>query len=219
MPSDLGAVVPFSVLPSAALAQLARHAEILRVEKGQTLFRDGQPAASVWCIQRGWVHLVKRVHRHSRPVTVFTMTRDELFCGISAFDRSAYTADAVTATPCTVIRIDAPAFGSALASSAEFACAILRICCDRIRHMARGYCLAYESVERRVAHVLLRLREEFGATLPVTHREIAQTAGTTVETCIRVVGAWKKKGWLRGRRAQLSILKPEQLTAMVRNGV
>jgi CRP-like cAMP-binding protein len=76
--------------------------------------------------------------------------------------------------------------------------------------MGQAYAMAYEPVKERIASVLVRLYEKFGRELPFTHREIAQMAGTTTESCIRTLSQMKKNGWIRGRRSlvELKNLKP-----------
>ena len=76
-----------------------------RFRKGEILFEEGQPAESVSLIKRGWVHLAKRTLQGT-PVTIFTVTPEEVLCGFSAVvGQRVYYASAVAATDTTAIRI------------------------------------------------------------------------------------------------------------------
>jgi CRP/FNR family transcriptional regulator len=69
----------------------------------------------------------------------------------------------------------------------------------------------YDAVDRRLAQALLTLSKKFGATVPLTKHELAELAGTTVETTIRILSRWKRAGLLGSTRGSTTIVKPEPL--------
>jgi CRP/FNR family transcriptional regulator len=79
--------------------------------------------------------------------------------------------------------------------------------------------LAVERVERRIARILLKLAAATGSSseegivieLPLTRQDIAEMAGTTVETAIRTMSKFRKKGLVQTKRGQVIILEPHQL--------
>ena len=201
-------------LSGCSLFQMLSEAELKRVEEaaterffspGEVIFREGEKARHVWIVKKGWVRLVKQ-NGLKRQRTVFVLTPEEIFCGISAFDHSAYSATGVAATDSVLIQIPMEIFDELLDGSTVFAREILAICCKRIRHMAESFCLSQAPVETRILHVLRHLQKEFGPTLPFTHREIAEMAGTTIETSIRTLGRLKKKNWIRSSRGEIVLL-------------
>lgn len=62
-----------------------------------------------------------------------------------------------------------------------------------------------EPVSTRIVRSILRLRQQFGATLPVTHRELAQMSWATTESAIRIVRRLKQQGYVIGARGRLTI--------------
>lgn len=206
----------FQVLPAAQLRQLGEHCELRRFRKGEALFKEGQLAESVWLIQRGWVYLVKRTPL-GVPVTIFTVTPEEVLCGFSAvIDHGAYYASAVAATDTTAVRVPREEFARLLKDQPGFAERVLAIYHTRMRHLAEAISLASSPVERRLAYTLLRLKSSFGKTIPVTHQELAHMAGTRWETSIRTIASFKRKHWLSTSRGKMTILHPEQLKALLR---
>jgi CRP-like cAMP-binding protein len=79
--------------------------------------------------------------------------------------------------------------------------------------------MAVERVERRIARILLKLAATTGSSseegitieLPLTRQDIAEMSGTTVETAIRTMSKFRKKGLVRTKRGQVIILEPHQL--------
>lgn len=215
MDGYLAQVSLFQALPTTQLRHLAEHCELRRFRKGEALFKEGLPAESVWLIQRGWVYLVKRTPL-GVPVTIFTVTPEEVLCGFSAvIDHGAYYASAVAATDTTAIRVPREAFARLLKDQPGFAEQVLAIYHTRMRHLAEAISLASSPVERRLAYTLLRLKSSFGKTIPVTHQELAHMAGTRWETSIRTIASFKRKRWLSTSRGKMTILRPDQLKVLL----
>lgn len=61
-------------------------------------------------------------------------------------------------------------------------------------------------MDHRLAYILLELSSEFGFTIPVTREELAQMAGTTTETAIRITNRFKKAGMILPLRKRIIII-------------
>lgn len=91
----------------------------------------------------------------------------------------------------------------------------LRLAYDMMARMAAG------KVEQRLAAVILTLAEGYGdlqgegfrLTVPLTRQDLAELAGTTVETTIRVLSRWQKEGVLETDGRFLVVPKTETLSA------
>jgi CRP/FNR family transcriptional regulator len=71
--------------------------------------------------------------------------------------------------------------------------------------------LAGERVEQRLARILLMLASRMGNTLPFTRQELADMAGMTTETAIRLTSRLRERGIIRSFRGQLIILDEVKL--------
>ncbi|MFC2003888.1 Crp/Fnr family transcriptional regulator, partial [Chloroflexota bacterium] len=71
--------------------------------------------------------------------------------------------------------------------------------------------LAGERVEQRLAQTLLMLSSRLGLTLPFTRQEIADMAGTTTETAIRILSRLKERKIIRSVRGKIIILDEAKL--------
>ena len=179
-----------------------------RFTRGQTIFRQGQSADAIWIVQEGWIHLLRAADgvNRARAVVIFTITPAEVFCGLSAVTPGgAYHVSAVAGTSCRTLRVPAPLFRDALAHEPAFAPHVVRLCVKRLQHIAQQYGAMAEPVPHRITRAILRLADQFGPSIPVTHRELAQMAWTTTESAIRVVRHFKETGYLTGERGRLSL--------------
>ena len=66
-------------------------------------------------------------------------------------------------------------------------------------------------VEQRLLKVLLTLYRKFGSTLDFTSIELAEMAGTTTESTLRVMAHLRQSGIILTRRGQIQILKVDHL--------
>ena len=208
----------FRSLPVAVLQQVGEVSEVRRFRKGEMLFEENRPARTVWLIQRGWVHVVKRTPQGTLA-TLFTVTPEEVLCGFSAVvGCAAYYASAITATETAAVSVPQETFARLIKRQPGFAEDFLRLYHTRMQHLAQTVSLAQAPVEQRLAHILLRLRAAFGRTLPVTHHELSRMAGTRWETSIRTLSSMKQRGWIASSRGQVTILVPQQLRMLLSNG-
>ena len=207
----------FQRLSAEALRGLLAKAQVERYAKGALLFRQGQRAEAFWIVLEGWVHLTRGalVGGASRAVVLFTITPDEALCGISALESGACNLSAVAGTECRVVRLPAEAFNEALRHEPGFAYEALRLCVRRLQHMAQQYGSMAEPVSHRIVRAILRLHQQFGSTLPVTHRELAQMSWTTTESAIRAVRQLKRRGVIAGSRGRLTIRRRKVLAELV----
>lgn len=188
--------------------------------KGATIFCQGQRADAMWLVLDGWVHLVRAADapprtRSQAGAVLFTITPDEALCGISAIGSDLYEMSAVAGTRCRVARLPGHLFAQAIRRDAGLATEVVRLCARRIQHIARQYGAMAEPVRYRLIRAILRLQEQFGEEIPVTHRELALMAWTTTESAIRTVRALKISGYVAGARGRLSVRRSGDLEALL----
>jgi len=203
----------FKRLSPTERQRLAAVSREKRYAKGETVFRAGEPAEVVCIVKEGRVHLMKFLEG-GQASTTCVMAPGETFCCLPALDRKPYPVDAIAAADSVVVRIPTSAFHELLQRNPAFLQDSLCLFCDRLRQVEDKSCMAYESVEQRLAQALLTLSKKFGPTIPLTKHELAELASTTVETTIRVLSQLKKQGIIKSSRGSTTIAKPDQLSKL-----
>ena len=208
----------FQHLSARRLKALAQGASLEHYQKGMPVFHQGQRATAMWIVLEGWVHLM-RLPEHAQPgaegALIFTITPDEAICGLSAVESDVYQVSGIAGSECDALRVPAGLFTEALRHEPVFAYEALRLCIRRLQHIAQQYGAMAEPVAQRVIRAILRLEHQFGETLPVTHRELAQMAWTTTESAIRTVSRLKRNGAVSGERGLLHIERLRDLEALL----
>lgn len=202
----LSSLDPFRVLPANELDRLARLSTEKSYTKGETIYTEGDIADSVWVLWEGRIQIFK-YSTGGRPHAIESLGPKELFgtlCRMGGNNRT-YPCTAITATPCKVLRILDRTFLEVYNRFPALVMGVCSLCSQRLNAMQGINCSAQEPVDRRIAGLLLQLHKTHGPTLPFTKREIAELAGTTVETTIRTISSFAKKGWVVSGRGKMTL--------------
>ena len=208
----LASIQPFKALPTDDLRRVAGAARAQSFSKGETIYTEGDPADSVWILKEGRIQIFK-YSSGGRPHAIENLGPQELFgtlCRMGSNGR-IYPCTAVTSTPSTVIRILDRTFLDFYNRFPGVVMGVCSLCSQRLNAMQGVSCAAQEPVERRIAVILLQLQKSHGDTLPFTKREVAELAGTTVETTIRTISAFSKKGWVVSARGKIRLKAPDEI--------
>ena len=181
--------------------------------KGEVIFHEGRPSDSVWLTIEGRVHLLHH-QAEGRVQATCVMTPGETFCCLPALDQGVYPATAVAATKARVLQVPHHLFQEIIKSSPGLLQKTLCVFTGRLRQVEAKGCMIHDPVERRIAQALLALRKKFGDSIPLTRQEIAELAGTTVETAIRTISRFQQEGWVRSSRGKVQLLQPDSLARL-----
>jgi CRP-like cAMP-binding protein len=215
--SFLSQTNPFKVLPSAELDQLASRARSAAFAKGETIYTEGDPADTVWVLMAGRIQIFK-YSSQGRPLAIESIAPGELFgtlCRMGGEGRQYYPCTAIASVDSEVIRIADQEFLNVYGRFPALVMGVCSLCSQRLQAVQGLSCSSQEPVEKRLAMLLIKLQKKHGAILPFTKRELAEQAGTTVETTIRVMSRFHKKGWLTSSRGKLELKKLEPIQKLV----
>jgi len=201
----------FSSLNEDALTELAGLTIERSLTPGEFVFWDGDTPHWFYMVAEGKVKVLK----HSSLGKEFTIAffgPGEMFGEVAVFENKPYPASAQAVAETKVLQIKREDFLSFLAHRPEIALRIINVLGGRLRDaQSRLRDLAGERVEQRLARTLLMLSSKLGSTLPFTREEIADMAGTTTETAIRLMSRLKDRGIIRSVRGKVIILNKEKL--------
>jgi len=152
------------------------------------IFWEGDTPKWFYIIAEGKVKILKHSSLGKEFIIAF-FGPGEIFGEVAVFENKPYPASAQSVTETTVIGIKKDDFLSFLANHPQVALKIISV----------------------LASLLLMLSARLGTTLPFTRQEIADMAGTTTETTIRVMSILKDRGIIRSARGKVIILDEQKL--------
>jgi CRP/FNR family transcriptional regulator len=199
----------FRALAPDALARLRPALRERAFHRQRILFREGDPAASLWAVRRGAVRIY-HLSPEGRPTTLATHGPGEVFGALSALDVDRYPVSAEAVEAGFAWCLPREVLLRLLAEDARIGIELLRIVATRLRSAHRQlHSFAHERAPARLARALLdSLRGDAACS---TRRELAEAAGTSVETAIRVLRRFERDGVLRGEVGRIQVIDPEAL--------
>ncbi len=203
----------FRDLTAPQLAALTPWFREDRFEVDETIFHEGDPAARFWVVKRGQVKIVK-YGTGGKEIVIEVIPPGEIFGGAAMLmTHQPATAQALS----RVVTLSTPVeqYRRILQEYPLVAIQVIEALGERLLGVIRMRTLASERVERRIAHILLKMAEKCGAqteegcllNISLTRQDIADLADTTLETAIRTMSRFSQQGLLRTLRGGYVVLK------------
>ncbi|HEY83136.1 MAG TPA: Crp/Fnr family transcriptional regulator [Dehalococcoidia bacterium] len=201
----------FSSLSADELDELAKLASERSFRAEEFIFWEGDAPDYFYVVIEGRIKVLKHSSSGKEFIIAF-FGPGEMFGEVAVFEGKPYPASAQAATDAKILGIRRQDFISFLATHPQVALSIINILGGRLRDaQSRLKDLAGERVEQRLARTLLMLKAKLGPTIPLTRQEIADMAGTTTETAIRLTSQLRERGIIRSVRGKITILDETKL--------
>jgi len=190
-----------------------------RFGKDDYIFFEGNPSSWLGVVLEGRGKMIKH-SQAGKDVVLDLIAPGEMLGEVAAFNGEPYPATAQAMEPTVVASIHQDDY---LRLLKQYPALTLRVIEEQGRRLREAQdmikSMAVERVERRIARILLKLAATTGSPnengiiieLPLTRQDIAEMAGTTVETAIRTMSRFRKKGLVRTKRGRVTILEPHKL--------
>lgn len=193
----------FRGLPPEDQLRIAALATLRDYDRGDFLWRAGDPAEFLTVIVRGRAKIVR--HVDTGDVILELFGEGEPVGAIAVYNYIPYPASAVCIEPMTLLMLPRRDYFELLDRHPDFARGIIReltklvISLTRKLEEMRG-----QRVEVRIAQLFLTLAERMGretdagieVPIQLSRQEIADLVGTTVESAIRVLSRWGREDLL-----------------------
>jgi CRP-like cAMP-binding protein len=222
--------IPFEAIPILAALHagdreaLAPLCEMRGYEKGETIFREGDPGERIHFVFLGRVKIVKA--GPGRDLILEILGPGEPVGAVAAFEGRPFPASAIALEACGVVSIPERRFFELLEKRPEMTRRILAGLTMRLMNLNRHMADMLGSVEYRAARLFLTLAAKMGQKrdgaifIPValSRQDIADLLGTTIETAIRVMSRWQKEGVVETEKNGFRVARPEALRAIGSEG-
>lgn len=212
----------FEGLPEPARQELISLMRPMEIESGSTIFREGMPAFGLYILCRGKVKLAKRTRAgHSQILKL--LGPGEILGEKTMFDQETYTCYAKALEPSLLRFIPREEFLHFLRRYPDVALRLIeRLCREAKVFGDRLVEISSRSAKERVARALVELAQAFGEEtadgwdigFELPRGELAEMAGVSTETAIRVLSEFKERGSvaLPGRR--VVIVKRDEIRSL-----
>lgn len=220
-------VVPFESIPLlASLRPEDRTAveplcRMRGYEKGEVIFREGDPADRIYFIYAGRIKVVKSVG--ARDIILEILGPGEPLGAPAAFERRSFPATAMAIEPAGVLSIPEKEFFQLIEQRPQMTRRMLAGLTTRLIMLNKRLADMTGSAESRAARLFLTLAERMGKkdergavlALALSRQELADLLGTTLETAIRLMSRWQKENIVLTEKDGFAIPDLDALRAFV----
>jgi len=206
-----------SKLRAVSKQKLVAGARFEEMKRGTVIYHEEAPAVRFLLVLRGEVKLVTYSTRGA-TLLIDIVLPNQLFGTIFHDRNPVYPCTAVAMQPSDLLSFrrkdliddlekNPPLQSMLLADTSQKLCQAIQM---------RGFW--QEDALVRIARTLLYLCEKFGRVIPETRATVAELAGTSVETAIRITNGLTRRGLLATRRGQIEILSLAGLRSYAEGG-
>jgi CRP-like cAMP-binding protein len=209
----------FSGLDSSAADSLRTSMNLVKLRKGQSLFKEGDDGDHLYVVSSGKVKLgTKSVD--GRENLLMILGPGDMFGELSLFDSGPRTATATAVTDSKLLALGQDKVIPWVREHPEVSLQLLARLASRLRRTNEVVGdLVFSDVPGRVAKALIDLGVKFGdkrseglfVNHDLTQEELAQLVGASRETVNKALADFAQRGWLRLEARSVMILDYERL--------
>jgi CRP-like cAMP-binding protein len=205
----------FADLPAADIQTIAEGCTLRSLEKGETLFREGEKAAGFYVVQTGRISIY-RVTPDGREQIICIFQPPESFAEVTLATVESYPANAAALEASQVILVSKTHFRELVCRKPELALHMLASMSLHLKHLVQSlHDIKGRQIEGRLAEWLLQQTPADAASfeLPVSKKTLAGQLGVTSETLSRTLARFRKEALIRVDGPKIDIVDQEGLRA------
>lgn len=214
--SFLSHIFLFEALTQKELDELALFCTQVKLQKGGTLFNEGQFVDSFYILAFGKIKIFRLSPMGDENI-IHVQTDGDLIAEAAIFDDERYPANAQANEESLLVKISADHFKTYLKNNPNLCFKIMSAYAKRLRFFTKKIQeLTLNDIKGRLASFLLSQSYKNTVTLEMTKKDLASSLGTIPETLSRTLQYLKKNGLIEENKDQITIINPQGLKDLVR---
>ena len=209
----LSSLALFSGISQAGVEKLASASRLRKVSKGQVIFFQGDSGEAVYLVRSGSI-AIQLVHPDGREMIINEINAGELFGELAVLAQRPRSTNAMALKLSELMVIPGAIFLDVLQSDGIFARRMLDLLAYRLSASTlRESSMIFLDAQARLALILLKLDQQQPEEdlVTISQGELAQRTGLTRQTVAKILGRWRRAGWLITGRGRIMLLNREML--------
>lgn len=208
------------VAPSV-LDEAACHCRVAHVKRGSVLYRKGDHADFMYILKQGDI-MEQFYYRESVDIIVKVKRVGDYFGETAVMTDMEYQNTAFAMEDSCLVIMPKSVFLQLAWTNPSVCRVIITELAERLTNSARNMVnLMYLDAPGRLASTILNMTtgstQEQAAEIRVTQCALAASAGLARQTAAKILGDWRKKGWISTDRGRLNVLAMDQLLDIIMN--
>jgi len=194
-----------------AIKHLSDNREVRHFKKKDIIFREGENPRWLFFVESGKVKLYK-TSDDGRELIVKIAHPGDFLGFLTLFKEDAYPESAAALEDSAVKLIPKSDFAALVFGNRDVNARFIKMLASHVAEREQQLIeLAYNSVRKRVAGILVQLYDQSGPNVNLLREDLASLAGTAKETLIRTLTDFKNEGLIDIQDGAISILKTDKL--------
>jgi len=209
----------FSELEGEFLEKIYQISRVRKYKKGRIIFMEGEPGEAFFYIKSGLVKISK-LSRDGREHILHVLNEGHVFAEVTLFSNTEYPATAEVLEEAEIGIIKNEDLEKVIKENPDLSLQLIKYLNKRLveAHMKIRNLALYDTYER-TAQALVKLAEDYGKKsskgvnldINISRQELANIVGTTRETVIRALTAFKKEHLIGIEKNTITIIDLESL--------
>jgi CRP-like cAMP-binding protein len=204
----------FADLDDQTLVYLAHVSHIRNVSKGQAIFYQGDPGDAAYIVVKGKVSILLST-TDGRELVINEMSAGDCFGELALLLDEPRSASAIAGDDTQLVWIPCDQFLAEVESQPKLMRQLLETVASRLRNSGeRESALAFLHAPARLAHFLLLRSERSRVSknlVTISQWELAQHIGVTRQTVAKILGTWRRDGWIITGRGRIMLVDRKAL--------
>jgi len=210
-------------LTTADLVRVDQMCEIVKFRRAEMIFSESSPGACLYVVMSGRVKIFGSSSQ-GRSKTFAFLEPGDFFGEMSLIDEEVRSASASALEDTVLIMLKGEDYRKLILSRPTIGLAVLKTLSSRLRRANKEIeALSFNNVLGRIAQIILDLGERYGKKvdegirieMPLSHKELAEMAGTAREVISRVVSRFKRIGCIQIFENRILITDRDKLKSWI----
>jgi CRP-like cAMP-binding protein len=216
--ADYLAGIPlFRDLDREALLSISHVSRLVQLPKGYVLFIQEDVGDAAYLVHEGAI-AISLTMPDGRELVINEMRQGDFFGELALLGGELRSASAIARIPSEVIRIPRAEFLHLVETQPGLMRQLLETIGQRLRSSGeRESALAFLDAPARVAKFLLqrgRQDSDRGDLVRISQEELAQHVGVTRQTVAKILGSWRREGWIITGRGRIMLVDQAALARL-----
>lgn len=212
----------FDKLTPEQQALIDENSVTIHYKKGEMICKQGGFVSQIMYMKKG---LAKVFIDNGSNALLLRIIPDGSFIGLSAVsdEFTTFPYSAKVYVDSVIRQIDVKVFRKIISENNEFSREIINILsANSVQIYGRFFCLTYKQAYGRLADIILCLAErifnQHQFELPLSRKDIAELAGMSSETAVRMLKKFNEDGLIKMNGKSIEVLDPERLQRISETG-
>ncbi|MCB0420482.1 MAG: Crp/Fnr family transcriptional regulator [Bdellovibrionales bacterium] len=200
------------------IEQLCKDSQVVITNHKQLLFKAGSSAQHFYLVLSGAFKLTRLSLQGEDTIVHFSSPGDVIGAFIMTQKDPRYPISGVSMGPSRSLKIPRTNYLTSWQNNIDLNHKIQNSLSSRMTALQNQMTLKKSSLQTKIACLLIQLankqtedQKQLLVPIPLTRREIAEAVGASVESVIRIMSLWSKRGYVSTNEQCITILETEKI--------